>query len=69
MAATGAQAWAVTWRILAFAAAVLVSPLHPHAASPEGPWEPRLALEVNAASGDSGHGMMGTFNAMYPRLP
>jgi hypothetical protein len=33
------------------------------------PWQPRLALEANAASGDSGHGTLGTFNALYPRLP
>jgi len=32
-------------------------------------WEPRVALESNYASGDTGHGAIGTFNAMYPRLP
>jgi hypothetical protein len=33
-------------------------------------WTPRIALETNGASGDNGHGTtIGTFNAMYPRLP
>ena len=32
-------------------------------------WEPRIAIETNFASGDSGHGSIGTFNAMFPRLP
>ena len=32
-------------------------------------WEPRIGIETNFASGDSGHGAIGTFNAMYPRLP
>ena len=34
------------------------------------PWEPRIGLEMNFASGDHSHGsVIGTFNAMYPRLP
>ncbi len=33
-------------------------------------WEPRIGIEANFASGDSGRGSsIGTFNAMYPRLP
>ena len=33
-------------------------------------WQPRVAIEANYASGDSGHGStIGTFNAMFPRLP
>lgn len=33
-------------------------------------WEPRIGIESNFASGDSGRGSsIGTFNAMYPRLP
>jgi hypothetical protein len=34
------------------------------------PWQPRIGLESNYASGDSSRGStIGTFNAMYPRLP
>jgi hypothetical protein len=34
------------------------------------PWTPRIAIESNYASGDSSRGNhIGTFNAMYPRLP
>jgi len=34
------------------------------------PWKPRLGFSANNASGDSGSGnTIGTFNAMYPRLP
>ena len=34
------------------------------------PWQPRIALETNAASGDNGRSSaIGTFNAMFPRLP
>ncbi len=34
------------------------------------PWQPRIGLESNFASGDQSHGStIGTFNAMYPRLP
>jgi Alginate export len=34
------------------------------------PWRPRIALEANAASGDNSRdSAIGTFNAMYPRLP
>jgi hypothetical protein len=34
------------------------------------PWTPRLAVETNDASGDNAHGStIGTFNAMFPRLP
>ena len=36
MAATGAHAWAITWRVLVCAVAVLLSPLDALAASPEG---------------------------------
>lgn len=32
-------------------------------------WQPRIGIESNYASGDSGHGAIGTFNAMFPRLP
>jgi len=32
-------------------------------------WQPRIGLESNYASGDTGHGAIGTFNAMFPRLP
>jgi len=33
-------------------------------------WRPRIAVEANAASGDNGRGSaIGTFNAMFPRLP
>jgi hypothetical protein len=33
-------------------------------------WQPRIGVETNAASGDNSHGsVIGTFNAMYPRLP
>jgi len=32
-------------------------------------WQPRIGIESNFASGDSGHGPIGTFNAMFPRLP
>ncbi len=33
-------------------------------------WEPRIGIESNFASGDSGRGStLGTFNAMYPRMP
>ncbi len=33
-------------------------------------WRPRLGLESNAASGDNSHSStIGTFNAMFPRLP
>ena len=33
-------------------------------------WQPRIGLEMNYASGDNSHGSaIGTFNAMYPRLP
>ncbi len=34
------------------------------------PWQPRIGLEANAASGDdSRSNAIGTFNAMFPRLP
>jgi Alginate export len=34
------------------------------------PWAPRIGMEGNYASGDNAHGStIGTFNAMYPRLP
>jgi hypothetical protein len=34
------------------------------------PWQPRIGLETNYASGDNAHSpVIGTFNAMYPRLP
>jgi hypothetical protein len=34
------------------------------------PWTPRIAVSANYASGDDPHsGTIGTFNAMYPRLP
>ena len=34
------------------------------------PWQPRIGLEANAASGDNSRdGAIGTFNAMFPRLP
>lgn len=34
------------------------------------PWQPRIAVEANYASGDNAHSStIGTFNAMYPRLP
>jgi hypothetical protein len=34
------------------------------------PWTPRLAVATNDASGDNAHGStIGTFNAMFPRLP
>lgn len=34
------------------------------------PWLPRIGLEANYTSGDNAHsGTIGTFNAMYPRLP
>ncbi len=34
------------------------------------PGQPRIAIETNAASGDDSHSSaIGTFNAMYPRLP
>ncbi len=34
------------------------------------PWTPRIAVEANDASGDNSHSStIGTFNAMYPRLP
>ena len=34
------------------------------------PWTPRIAIETNAASGDNSHSSsIGTFNAMFPRLP
>ena len=34
------------------------------------PWQPRIGLEANAASGDNSHdNAIGTFNAMFPRLP
>ena len=34
------------------------------------PWTPRIGVEANDASGDNSHsGTIGTFNAMYPRLP
>ena len=34
------------------------------------PWQPRIGVEANYASGDNSHGStIGTFNAMYPRLP
>src|SRR5581483_7477067 len=34
------------------------------------PWQPRIALEANYASGDNTRSAtIGTFNAMYPRLP
>jgi hypothetical protein len=33
-------------------------------------WRPRIGLEANAASGDNGRSSaIGTFNAMFPRLP
>jgi hypothetical protein len=33
-------------------------------------WEPRIGIETNYASGDNIHSSaIGTFNAMYPRLP
>ena len=32
-------------------------------------WTPRLSLEANYASGDRGGATLGTFNAMFPRLP
>jgi Alginate export len=33
-------------------------------------WQPRFAIEANYASGDNGRGnSIGTFNAMFPRLP
>jgi hypothetical protein len=33
-------------------------------------WEPRIGIEANFASGDNVHSSaIGTFNAMYPRLP
>jgi hypothetical protein len=33
-------------------------------------WQPRLAIETNYASGDNARSStIGTFNAMYPRLP
>ena len=34
------------------------------------PWRPRIGLAANAASGDNSRGnAIGTFNAMFPRLP
>jgi hypothetical protein len=34
------------------------------------PWEPRIGIESNFASGDNSHSSsIGTFNAMFPRLP
>ena len=34
------------------------------------PWQPRIGLSANAASGDDSRGnAIGTFNAMFPRLP
>ncbi|MGD0639980.1 MAG: alginate export family protein [Roseiarcus sp.] len=34
------------------------------------PWTPRIEIEANDASGDNSHSStIGTFNAMYPRLP
>jgi hypothetical protein len=33
------------------------------------PWTPRLGLQANDASGDRGGSTLGTFNALYPRLP
>lgn len=33
------------------------------------PWSPRLGLQANVASGDKGGSTLGTFNALYPRLP
>ena len=34
------------------------------------PWQPRIGIEGNFASGDNSHSSaIGTFNAMYPRLP
>ena len=32
-------------------------------------WTPRLGLQANLASGDRGGSTLGTFNALYPRLP
>jgi hypothetical protein len=32
-------------------------------------WTPRLGLQANDASGDRGGSTLGTFNALYPRLP
>jgi hypothetical protein len=32
-------------------------------------WTPRLGLQANLASGDKGGATLGTFNAMFPRLP
>ena len=32
-------------------------------------WTPRLGLQANYASGDKGGSTLGTFNALYPRLP
>jgi hypothetical protein len=36
---------------------------------PTATWQPRIGIESNYASGDSGRGAIGTFNAMFPRLP
>jgi alginate export protein len=34
------------------------------------PWQPRIGVETNLLSGDNAHSSaIGTFNAMYPRLP
>jgi hypothetical protein len=34
------------------------------------PWRPRIGIETNGASGDNSHSSaIGTFNAIYPRLP